>query len=454
MFEEERVRSGPGPFHGTHVEWREPARVGDRRPTSTAADDSSLRDHCAGPAARRRSPTRASAAAQVRGVVQGVGFRPFVYRLATEAEVAGFVGNDTEGVFAEVEGAPAALDDLLRRVRDRGTTPGRVDAVECDLVARDPGPAFASCPAGTGTAASRSSRPTPRCATTACASSSIRATGATATRSSTARTAAPGSPSPPRSRTTAATRPWRGSPCAARAGVSTRTPATAGTTRSRWRALRADRSSGSSTRHGEVCGTDAALAAAQRALAHGLHRGREGRRRLSPRVRRRRRGRGGASAAAQAPSREGFRGDGTRPRRRPSTGASRRRRRRAAHVDRATGGARAPAIRAAGRRLGGARQPAARRDAPFDTAAPPALRADPGCGRGTAAGVGDDERQRQRRTDLPRRHGRARTAPRRHHRRVAAPRPADPRAVRRLGRARRGARSSRCGDPAATAPHR
>ncbi len=40
----------------------------------------------------------------VRGVVQGVGFRPFIYRLAHEEGLGGFIGNDTDGVTIEVEG--------------------------------------------------------------------------------------------------------------------------------------------------------------------------------------------------------------------------------------------------------------------------------------------------------------------------------------------------------------
>src|ERR1035437_4609631 len=39
----------------------------------------------------------------VRGAVQGVGFRPFVFRLATELQLAGWVNNSPQGVFIEVE---------------------------------------------------------------------------------------------------------------------------------------------------------------------------------------------------------------------------------------------------------------------------------------------------------------------------------------------------------------
>lgn len=48
--------------------------------------------------------------AAITGVVQGVGFRPFVYRLAGELGLRGFVGNDATGVFVEVEGASDAVD--------------------------------------------------------------------------------------------------------------------------------------------------------------------------------------------------------------------------------------------------------------------------------------------------------------------------------------------------------
>ena len=56
----------------------------------------------------------------IRGAVQGVGFRPFVYRLATEMALRGWVKNSPQGVFIETEGAKEALDDfLLRLERDR-----------------------------------------------------------------------------------------------------------------------------------------------------------------------------------------------------------------------------------------------------------------------------------------------------------------------------------------------
>ncbi len=52
----------------------------------------------------------------VRGAVQGVGFRPFVYRLAKEMGLPGWVANSTQGVFIELEGGKATLDAFLLRL--------------------------------------------------------------------------------------------------------------------------------------------------------------------------------------------------------------------------------------------------------------------------------------------------------------------------------------------------
>ena len=41
---------------------------------------------------------------EIRGVVQGVGFRPFVNTVAHRLSLTGFVGNDERGVFVEVDG--------------------------------------------------------------------------------------------------------------------------------------------------------------------------------------------------------------------------------------------------------------------------------------------------------------------------------------------------------------
>lgn len=53
---------------------------------------------------------------RISGAVQGVGFRPFVFRLANEFGLAGFVGNDADGVFVELEGAEESIEAFRKRL--------------------------------------------------------------------------------------------------------------------------------------------------------------------------------------------------------------------------------------------------------------------------------------------------------------------------------------------------
>ena len=52
----------------------------------------------------------------IRGAVQGVGFRPFIFRLAEEMRLKGWVINNTQGVFIEAEADPATLERFLLRI--------------------------------------------------------------------------------------------------------------------------------------------------------------------------------------------------------------------------------------------------------------------------------------------------------------------------------------------------
>ncbi|MBM4274338.1 MAG: carbamoyltransferase HypF [Deltaproteobacteria bacterium] len=66
---------------------------------------------------------------QVSGVVQGVGFRPFVYRLAREHHLAGWVCNTSRCVEIVVEGRPASLDSFVRRIASQAPALARIDSL-------------------------------------------------------------------------------------------------------------------------------------------------------------------------------------------------------------------------------------------------------------------------------------------------------------------------------------
>jgi hydrogenase maturation protein HypF len=67
---------------------------------------------------------------RVRGTVQGVGFRPFVYRHAVDLRLSGWVRNDAQGVLLEAEGEPAALDALVCTLRRDAPPLAQVEQVE------------------------------------------------------------------------------------------------------------------------------------------------------------------------------------------------------------------------------------------------------------------------------------------------------------------------------------
>lgn len=71
---------------------------------------------------------------RITGVVQGVGFRPFVYKLARSHSLTGWVNNASEGVFAVVEGDPGAIEAFAREVRDLAPVQAVVETVELTRV--------------------------------------------------------------------------------------------------------------------------------------------------------------------------------------------------------------------------------------------------------------------------------------------------------------------------------
>jgi hydrogenase maturation protein HypF len=70
---------------------------------------------------------RQAARLSVRGVVQGVGFRPFVHRLASRFHLAGWVRNASGDVQIHVEGAPAELEEFVQALRAEAPPLARID---------------------------------------------------------------------------------------------------------------------------------------------------------------------------------------------------------------------------------------------------------------------------------------------------------------------------------------
>ena len=108
---------------------------------------------------------------RVTGTVQGVGFRPFVFRQAVALGLVGFVLNDSSGVLIEVEGEKAEVAELCRLLSEAPPPLARVTSVDWATLPGRRGPTTASASSTAPPTESRtwpSASTAPR-ATTACA---------------------------------------------------------------------------------------------------------------------------------------------------------------------------------------------------------------------------------------------------------------------------------------------
>ena len=87
---------------------------------------------------------------EIEGVVQGVGFRPFVYRLARRHGLAGWVRNSPAGVVAEVEGEAGDLDRFLRALRTEAPPLAAITALRSSPRPPAGDPSFVILPSETG----------------------------------------------------------------------------------------------------------------------------------------------------------------------------------------------------------------------------------------------------------------------------------------------------------------
>src|SRR5205823_7605399 len=70
----------------------------------------------------------------IQGIVQGVGFRPFVYGQALQWKLVGFVLNDSRGVTIEVEGTSESLDGFQQALHEKAPPLSRIDTLFAEEV--------------------------------------------------------------------------------------------------------------------------------------------------------------------------------------------------------------------------------------------------------------------------------------------------------------------------------
>jgi len=93
---------------------------------------------------------RVRLAIRVEGTVQGVGFRPFVYSLASRLGLAGLVGNDVDGVFAEVEGPPPLVREFLVALEKQAPPLARIEKIISKQIPAEGSRSFSIAPSEAG----------------------------------------------------------------------------------------------------------------------------------------------------------------------------------------------------------------------------------------------------------------------------------------------------------------
>ena len=86
----------------------------------------------------------------LRGTVQGVGFRPFVWRLANSLSLAGFVRNLSCGVEIEIQGRRDHLDEFRRRLLCEAPAAATIESIEIESREVCPGSDFRAVPSEHG----------------------------------------------------------------------------------------------------------------------------------------------------------------------------------------------------------------------------------------------------------------------------------------------------------------
>jgi hydrogenase maturation protein HypF len=77
-----------------------------------------------------KTPAAKGVKIEIKGIVQGVGFRPFIYNLALAHQLKGFVSNTSDGVYIEVEGSPESVEAFQEAIPDETPPLAQITSIE------------------------------------------------------------------------------------------------------------------------------------------------------------------------------------------------------------------------------------------------------------------------------------------------------------------------------------